>query len=295
MTDRDERLARARLSLDGLSIGDGFGERFFVAPEHVERFIEMRAVPGAPWRWTDDTAMGISIVETLAQHDRIDPDDLAHRFARRHRADPMRGYGAGAHRLLEALSRGADWQSESRLLFSGQGSYGNGGAMRAGPVGAYFADDLERVVVEAKTSALPTHAHPEGQAGAIAVAIGAALAARAGGPPDGPTFLATCRAYTPDGPTRRGIGEAEKIHFGCTPETAASWLGSGANVSAEDTVPFALWCAARHLGDYVEALWATVAGLGDRDTTCAIVGSIVALSAPPSIPAAWRAAREPLP
>lgn len=29
------------------------------------------------------------------------------------------------------------------VLFEGPGSYSNGGAMRAAPVGAYFADDLE--------------------------------------------------------------------------------------------------------------------------------------------------------
>jgi ADP-ribosylglycohydrolase len=72
-------------------------------------------------------------------------------------------------------------------------------------------------------------------------------------------------------------------------------LGTGTKVTSADTVPFALWCAARHLDDYEEALWTTVSGLGDRDTTCAIVGGIVALSAGRgSIPATWLAAREPL-
>lgn len=32
------------------------------------------------------------------------------------------------------------------------------------------------------------------------------------------------------------------------------------------------------VGDFQEAMWATVSGLGDRDTTCAIVGSIVPLA-----------------
>jgi ADP-ribosylglycohydrolase len=63
-------------------------------------------------------------------------------------------------------------------------------------------------------------------------------------------------------------------------------------VSAPDTVPFALWCAARHLDDYVEAMWQTVSGLGDRDTTCAIVGGIVA-AAGAGVPSDWRASREP--
>jgi ADP-ribosylglycohydrolase len=71
-------------------------------------------------------------------------------------------------------------------------------------------------------------------------------------------------------------------------------LGNGTNVISQDPVPFALWCAARHLHDYEEALWTTVAGLGDRDTTCAIVGSIVVLVGPSRIPADWVSAREAL-
>ncbi|MEA5594520.1 ADP-ribosylglycohydrolase family protein [Rivularia sp. UHCC 0363] len=55
-------------------------------------------------------------------------------------------------------------------------------------------------------------------------------------------------------------------------------LGNGTKVSAQDTVPFTLWCAAQHLDNYEEALWLTVSGLGDRDTNCAIVGGIVSLS-----------------
>jgi len=61
-------------------------------------------------------------------------------------------------------------------------------------------------------------------------------------------------------------------------------------------VPFSLWCAARHLDDFTEAMWTTVSGLGDRDTTCAIVGGIVACAVgEEGIPKAWQSAREPLP
>ncbi|MEJ2710230.1 MAG: ADP-ribosylglycohydrolase family protein [Anaerolineales bacterium] len=71
-------------------------------------------------------------------------------------------------------------------------------------------------------------------------------------------------------------------------------LGSGSRVSAQDTVPYCLWCAAHHLRDYAQALWTTVSGMGDRDTTCAIVGGIVVLSAG-QVPEDWRQRREPLP
>lgn len=52
---------------------------------------------------------------------------------------------------------------------------GNGGAMRAAPVGAYFADDLDKVLCHARASAEVTHGHIEGIAGAMAVAVAAAL------------------------------------------------------------------------------------------------------------------------
>jgi ADP-ribosylglycohydrolase len=73
-------------------------------------------------------------------------------------------------------------------------------------------------------------------------------------------------------------------------------LGNGARVSAQDTVPFALWSAARNLDDVVECLWTTAAGLGDVDTTCAIAASVVAArSGLGSVPSEWLEAREPLP
>jgi ADP-ribosylglycohydrolase len=77
---------------------------------------------------------------------------------------------------------------------------------------------------------------------------------------------------------------------------AASVLGSGVLISAPDTVPFALWSAAGHLDDLPEALWQTVAGWGDRDTTCAISGGVVAArTGTGAVPAPWLQAREPIP
>lgn len=61
-------------------------------------------------------------------------------------------------------------------------------------------------------------------------------------------------------------------------------------------MPYAIWCAARHLDDLVEALWATVSASGDMDTTCAIVGSVVAARIGlDRAPSEWLNAREPLP
>ena len=71
-------------------------------------------------------------------------------------------------------------------------------------------------------------------------------------------------------------------------------VGNGSQVSAPDTAPFCVWAAARFARSFEEALWETVSALGDRDTTCAIVGGIVALAVG-RVPQEWLARREPLP
>jgi ADP-ribosylglycohydrolase len=290
--DHVVRMERARAALAGLSIGDAFGERFFVNPGAVDSLIEQRAFPAAPWRWTDDTAMALSIVEVLETRGTIDSHHLADAFARRYRNDPGRGYGGGAHQILQALVDGVPWTAAARMVFDGAGSMGNGGGMRSAPVGAYFADDLDRVVAQARASAQPTHAHPDGQAGAIAVAVATALAA---GGARGAELLDGVLARTPEGLTRERMAKAVQLPLSSDARKAAALLGNGAQVCSHDTVPFALWCAARHLDDFEEALWTTVSALGDRDTTCAIAGGIVVMAVGlQGIPESFMAAREPI-
>ena len=285
--DIDRAIANALKSLDGLSVGDAFGELFFRYSPFENTFDDL---PDSPWKWTDDTHMALSIVEILKAHHRIDQDELAKAFARRYRQEPYRGYAGGAHRLLSEVSTGANWRDISPKLF-GNGSYGNGGAMRAAPIGGFFYDDLTRAAKEAEFSAEVTHAHPEGKAGAIAVAVAAAVAAMRPYPV-GQDFLKEVIPFIPDGITKSRTEMALEIPPDAFIE-AVRQLGSGSEVSAQDTVPFCLWNTAYHLDNYETALWSTVKALGDRDTTCAIVGGIVALSTA-AIPEAWLNRREPL-
>jgi len=89
--DHDERLRRALLSLDGLSVGDGFGETFFTSSVIIERRLEQREPPPPPWIVTDDTMMALSIVRCLKRFGRIDQDALAGMFAQEYARDPQRG------------------------------------------------------------------------------------------------------------------------------------------------------------------------------------------------------------
>ena len=231
-------------------------------------------------------------MEILKAHGYIDQDALAQAFARRFAQEPYRGYAGGAMRLLNQVANGVDWREISPRLF-GSGSYGNGAAMRVAPIGGYFYDDLKRAAHEAQLSAVVTHAHLEGQAGAIAIAVAIAAGIVANKPhPMGSDLLKEILPHVPGGVTKERIQTAIRI----PPEElhdAIQQLGTGSEVTAQDTVPFCLWSAAYHLENFEDALWWTAKGMGDCDTTCAIVGGIVALSAS-EIPASWVERREPL-
>jgi ADP-ribosylglycohydrolase len=243
--------------------------------------------------------MAAVLVDVLDRHHAVDQDALAGAFARRYAEDDRRGYGGTAHGILMAIGAGEPWQTASRTAFGGMGSAGNGAAMRVAPLGAYFSSDIDALLQHARRSAEVTHAHPEGQAGAIAVALAAAFAAAH--PHLTPAEAASrmfdhVLRYMPDSQTRALIAQARDLPPTFSVATAASVLGSGFRLTAEDTVPFCLWCAARSFGDFESAVWTTVSGGGDMDTTCAIVGGIVALTEPNGTPAAdWVRRREPLP
>ena len=286
------RLQRAHASLEGLSVGDAFGEQLFVHPSTVERLVGQYALPPAPWTYTDDTVMALSVVDVLSEKRWVDQDLLATLFAARYHLDPRRGYGGTARDILTEISEGVPWRKASAAAFGGSGSMGNGGAMRVAPIGAYFFDDLEAVVENARRSAEVTHAHREGQAGAIAVAVAAACVARSIRDPR--EIFDIVLSLTPDSETRAGIRQASTLPLDYDVRTAVSALGNGSRVISQDTVPFSLWCAARHLDDFEEAMWCTASGLGDRDTTCAIVGGIITAHPDTRVPGAWVAAREPL-
>jgi ADP-ribosylglycohydrolase len=289
------RLARARIALEGLSVSDALGG-FFEGATRLPHAVATRTPPSAPWHYTDDTQMALSILAILQQFGTINQDELARSFAEHY--ERSRGYGPATRTLLARIQRGLNWYEESRNIFKGQGSYGNGAAMRVAPLGAFFADDLEALVDHARRSAEVTHAHPEGIAGAIAVAAGAAWAWRMRGtdPPARQDFFDCILPLVPASEVASRLRQARDLPFEQPIAEVAAILGNGRNVSAQDTVPFAIWCAAQHLNDYAAAFWLTASGLGDVDTTCAIVGGIVAsYTGVRGIPDAWMAAREPLP
>ena len=206
--DERTRLDLCYDSLHGLSVGDALAAQFFVPGRSVADLAAGRP-PAGMWEWTDDSEMACSVVAELRDHQYIDQDRLAVAFAER--CEPYRGYGGGAVVILHEIRDGRPWREAARAAFGGQGSCGNGAAMRVAPVGAYHPDNLTVVAEQAIRSAEVTHAHPEGIAGAIVVAVAAAYAAAArlqGVRPAPQEFVDALSPFLIDGQVQRGVARA---------------------------------------------------------------------------------------
>jgi ADP-ribosylglycohydrolase len=113
----------------------------------------------SPWsRFTDDTVLTVATATALLNGKGY--ADVYHEFGRRY---PHAGYGGAFRRWL---------QSDDRRPY---GSFGNGSAMRVGPVG-WAMTTADEVLAEAAHSASATHDHPEGIRGAQSVALATFLA-----------------------------------------------------------------------------------------------------------------------
>ncbi len=109
-------------------------------------------------RFTDDSVLTVAVADVLASGRGY--ADAIREWAR---AYPNAGYGGAFRRWM--------WSDEALPY----GSFGNGSAMRASPVG-WACNSLEDVLAEARRSAEVTHDHPEGIKGAQALAAAVFLA-----------------------------------------------------------------------------------------------------------------------
>jgi ADP-ribosylglycohydrolase len=286
------------LALEGLSVADALGGLILEGwPPGAGTLIKNRYLSLETWDYTDDTEMALSIYACLRKFGELDQGWLAQSFAAHYAIH--RNYGLGAHSLIMQLQMGHDWQVVSKNLFDGQGSFGNGGAMRITPLGAYFADDLPQLIAQAEKSCVITHSHPEGVAGGIAAALGAAMAWRArqeGSRPSIFEFIGSILPHLPASQVKQKSILAQSLPKETSQADLLRYLGNGSAVSAQDTVPLCLWMAGAYLNNYEEAIWQTLDMGGDADTTAAIVGGMVALyTGQEGIPAEWIARREALP
>jgi poly(ADP-ribose) glycohydrolase ARH3 len=251
-------------SLLGLFCGDALGMPYETCPPSVvpER-LEMREARLGRGTYTDDTQMAIALAESLLRCGGVDEADLAATIAGAF--DPRRGYGPGTTTVVRLWAKGVPHDEAALRLFGGEGSAGNGAAIRVAPVGLLFARDHDRCVADARRQARLTHAHPLGVDGAAAQAAAVAAAVR------GDDHLAAARDAVETEEFAHRLGEAAALASRkLGPAEIGRRLGSG--VAALDSVPAALVAASAP--SFEEAVTFAVRCGGDTDTVGAMAGAV---------------------
>jgi ADP-ribosylglycohydrolase len=244
-------------SILALSVGDASGENLLkILPQSAPGYYRAGNVADERgittetfWPWTDDTAMASGVFRILRKFGTIigNQEELALEFARNAKLDPQRGYGKGTARLLFTyLYDAADWKNHSMNWWGpGIGSKGNGSAMHDAIIGAFCGIDFNRVRNEAIASAEVTHYHVDAISGSVAVALAAAIATYG----DLDRYWDDLLFWTPKGELRDRIASVVPAKD-ASPETtlddvwsAVGKVGNGKDVTALDTVPFAVWRA----------------------------------------------------
>jgi poly(ADP-ribose) glycohydrolase ARH3 len=213
--------------------------------------------------YTDDTQMMIGVAETLVEHGRIVETTLCRRFAENYHPD--RCYGQGARLVIEAIADGGDWRAIAENHFPG-GSLGNGAAMRAAPLGLLFSDDLDRVMDEARLSALPTHVHPLGIEGAQVFALAVALALKS--PFDRRSYFRELLNRAKTDEFRWHLSVASQLRRGDT----LSVLGN--SLEAHRSVVTAIACFTQSPRSYGSAVIDAISQGGDTDTLAGMAGAL---------------------
>lgn len=255
----------------GLALGDTFG-----AP-HEGGMIEQALwrligkTKEGQWRWTDDTQMSLDMAESLIEHRRWKADDVATRFANSYHW--TRGYGPGASKVLKSIRSGTHWRVANRAVYP-QGSYGNGAAMRAPIIALAFAHRGALAVQKAsKLSASITHTHPQGQQGAVLIALSTWFLLKQLQPRD--VMAALLKVFEGDKfePRLKIAAQWVKEKADIDDKMIRKQLGVG--ITALNSCVTAVYLSLRYLDQsFDELLRATIRLGGDVDTIAAMAGAM---------------------
>ena len=188
-------------------------------------------------KFTDDTVLSIATAEALLQS-----SDFKESYLKWGRKYPAAGYGGSFTNWLA---------SSSPQPYS---SFGNGSAMRSGPIG-WLSKSIEECLQLAKSSAEVTHNHPEGIKGAQAVAIAVFLAKKGHSKLEIKQFIETTFQYS----LNRTL--------------AAIMPNYSFQIACQDSVPEAIICFLESESTE-DAIRKAVMLNGDTDTQACIAGGI---------------------
>lgn len=158
---------RALGALVGMACGDALGTTVEFAPPGTFTPIEDMVGGGPfglmPGQWTDDTAMGLCLAESLIEKGGFDPRDQLDRYVRwwrqGHLSSNGRCFDIGAQTSM-ALAE-FERTGSPRPMAPDPRSAGNGSIMRLAAVPVAFAPDVEAAIEYSAESSMTTHPAPQ--------------------------------------------------------------------------------------------------------------------------------------
>ncbi len=272
----------------GSALGDAIGELAFQCLGEAD--LRSKIAYAKVLLYTDDTAMAIGLAESILEVGHLDPQHLGDTFRANYMREPWRGYAIGPPTIFAIVAKGEmPYAEAARRLFGGQGSFGNGAAMRIAPLALFFHDAPD-LYEQVSASAVVTHAHPIGTDGA-AVLAKAIVQALTLSPQDPFPFEPFCQnlidfARTAEIRDKMALVKtliADQI----LPSDAAQHLGQ--SVAVHESMPFALYAFLRHPQSFEHCLFCAVLNGGDRDTLGAMAGAVSgAYLGVEAVPLTWR-------
>ncbi|MDM8515513.1 ADP-ribosylglycohydrolase family protein [Desulfobacterales bacterium HSG16] len=186
------------------------------------------------------------------------------------------------------------WLGFLPLSGSGVFSAGNGPAMRAAPIGAFFSDAPHKVSSYIKVCTQITHTDPKAETGAMAVASIAAwiINEQLANRPDLKTFISFLHQIENEDEEWKNIVNlmADALDANCPVSIFADQMGLSKGITGYiyHTVPVVLYAWYQHFGSYKDTVSSVIECGGDTDTTAAIAGALAgAVTGERGIPGNW--------
>lgn len=189
-------------------------------------------------KFTDDTVLTVAVAECILEQ--VSPDKSLAKYAQKY---PKAGYGGNFSKWATGMT-----------MYKPYNSYGNGSAMRIGPV-AYAAQTLEECLEDAKAVSEVTHNHPEGIKGGQATAAAMFLARKGASKEEIKDYISKEFDYNLD----RKYDDIKK--------------GYSFDVSCQGSVPESIICFLES-DSWEDAVRKAVLMGGDTDTMACIAGNI---------------------
>jgi len=280
LSEEKELRERAAGCLLGLAVGDALGAPFEFYGKVTDLPQEFKSYNDLPaGSFTDDTQMSIATAESILACGKLDPDDLAKRFAEM--MPDIRGIGKITYCVLRKIREGHSWKhaTEAAHLELGGKSAGNGAIMRIAPIAIAYWNDIPALSRAAESAAGVIHHDKLSHDAAAAVAQLIALLL------SGATFI------------EQALAAVEVMFLEKAPQVARA-LREGATARENELSPQtcfvldSLTCVVWSLlegKDYMERVHAAIRIGGDTDTHGAITGAVSGASTGVNdIPANWR-------